>query len=412
MRKITLAVLAIIMFGAVFAASAWTADQMYHERDANTYPSMVNPGDRDVLVEVQLRNTYTRSYHNITGELIPSEPFTGVDTDAFVTRIDPNKTANIYYKVDVAEDALPGEYTLYHILDYEYYDLESTNTYTQYALGDIIHVTSKRTLTITIDYDQKVTIRDMHFEPERILPAEQSTLYVTVENTGSVTINNMDIAYEVQTDSANVNIAPLTVTKKSVDIILPGEEATVDFLMKSIDTATVQPYRVGVTVSSESGALTTREDTTVLDVIGHPDIKLAGVQTDKETIYQGMPFSLSIQFENVGTGNAKSTRVNLVDGGVEGITVSYVGEIEVDDTGSAIFDLHDKVPGKKVITAVVTYEDAYGDIFTTQEEVQYVITEMKADYTMLILLFVVIVVVGVWYWRRKEKRKKIEKLVK
>jgi hypothetical protein len=209
-----------------------------------------------------------------------------------------------------------------------------------------------------------------------------------------------------------VNIAPLTVTKSTVESIQPGKTTTLTFLMKSIDTAIVQPYRIGVTAESESGSLTTKTDTTVLDIIGHPDIRLAGVQTDKDTIYQNKPFSLSVQFENIGTGDAKSTKVQILDGDLNGVTVSYVGEIQVDDTGSAIFDLHDSIAGKKEITALVTYEDAYGNSFTNKENLQYIITEVKPDYTIPLILVAVIVVGGVWYWRRREKRKKIEKLVK
>jgi hypothetical protein len=400
------------MIASSFALTAWVSDNLYHPSQANTYPASVNPGDRNVLIEVQLRNVYTKSYHNISAQLIPSPPFNGVATRASVTRIDPNGTANIYYKVDVDPSAVPGEYTLYEMLEYDYYDTITTTAYPGSTLGPSVHVSSKRTLTVNVDFDQKITIRDVHFEPNRVLPAQETTLYATVENTGSITLNNLDVAYQVLTDATTVNIAPETVTKKTVDVLLPGEKATVAFLMKAIDMAKVQSYGFGVSVGSQSGSVTTKTDGTVLDIIGKPDIRLAGVQVDKNTVYQNQPFSLSLQFENIGTGDAKSTRVNLADHDFTGVTVSYIGEIKVDDTGSAIFDLKDPVPGKKVVTADVAYEDKYGGTFTRSETVQYVIVQQPPDYMTPVIAVLVVIVAAVWLWRSRQKKKRIEKLVK
>jgi hypothetical protein len=146
-----------------------------------------------------------------------------------------------------------------------------------------------------------------------------------------------------------------------------------------------------------------------MEVHGKPDLKLAGSQTDK-TPYAGEKFTLSVQLEDVGKEKARSVQTRLNDNAIFGTLTSYIGTIEPDDTGSAIFDITVSRGGSYDIPLEFTYMDDENNTYVQTETITLFIYNKPFDFSGLFLLG--IIVVGVWYWRsRKTKKRRIDKIV-
>jgi hypothetical protein len=136
------------------------------------------------------------------------------------------------------------------------------------------------------------------------------------------------------------------------------------------------------------------------------------MEIDEDEIYEGDLFSLSLQLENIGTGDAKSVKAEIISNNVTGMKESYIGTIDVEDTGTAIFDLRDYNPGKRELTLKVTYEDEYGnpqDDLTVSTT--YVIKEIPPDYSGYFIAVFVVIVIAYLIYRRWKKKKELEQLV-
>ncbi len=406
---LTTAVLAVDYGVGTTTASdkVWVVDKLYHTSYPTTYPAQIQPNDQGVWLDVEMVNFHTVNYYDISSRLEITGPFEGLVTEAEIANAKPNERVHAFYQLNILDNAKPGEYKLRHYLTYYYdeYDNDGDKT--------VVKVEAIKTLSVNVYYSERIEIKEILVEPYNVLPGEDVELQILLANTGSVTVNDVDVNYSIATDATEINLLPITTTSRRVASIKPGEEITVSFPMQALKTSVVKPYKIEVDAQYTSGSTTnTESDEVAVEIRGEPEMRLAGVQVDKEVIYQGSPFSISIQLENVGTGDAKSVKTVLLDGGMEGVMTSYVGTVEVDDTGSAIFDVRDSEAGSKKITALITFEDAYGNDFTESVEVEYFITTVTADYTGFIALFVLVVVIGGWYWRKQQKKKKIQSLVK
>ncbi|MFC2174471.1 COG1361 S-layer family protein [archaeon] len=414
----TLVVMLLVVGGALAASDissvavtageqVWTSNMLYHGAYPTTYPSLIQPGDEGVWIDVEMRNYHSMQFYDVSGVLEVVGPFEAVVAEAEIEKVAPKEYTHAFYQLNVDPDAKPGEYKMRHLLSYKY------DSYDKDGNKDVIDVEFIRTISVNVYYSERIEIKEVTVEPYNVLPGADVELQVLLANTGSVTVNDVDVNYSIATDPTEINLLPITTTSRRIATIRPGEEVIVSFPLQALKTATVKPYKVEVDAKYTSGSTTnTESDEVAVEIRGKPEMRLAGVQVDKDIVYVASPFSISIQLENVGSGDAKSVKTVLIDGGMDGVLTSYVGTVEVDDTGSAIFDVRDYAPGRKKITALITFEDAYGNDFSESVEVEYFVTAVTADYTMVVVLVVVVAGIGFWYWRNKQKKKKIQSLVR
>ena len=412
MKKILMAML-IILVGvlATTTTSAWSSlatgdggmvvDLLYPSAYPQTYPAQIQPGDQGVWLDVQMTNYYTMNYYDITTELVVNGPFESVVTTAEIENVKPKEIAHAFYQLDVTANAKPGEYKMLHKITYYYDDYNNDGEKT------VVKVERTKSVSVNIYYSERIEIAEVKL-PVKILPGEVFDAEVILENTGSVTVNDVDVNYSISTDAATVNVMTIGSSMKRIPTIYPGEVASVIFPMKILDTATVKGYKMDVTATYTSGATTTTEtDQVAIQVIGKPVMRLAGVQADRDVIYTDVQFSLSVQLENIGTGDAKSVKAELRDTTLDGVLTSYVGTVNVDDTGSAIFDITDSMPGRKLGTALITYEDEYGNILNDVIDVEYFVTQKAADNSWIFMVVAVVLVGGFLFYRHQKRKKEM-----
>lgn len=413
--KKTIFLAMILLLAGTFAMEGIKVGRLYHPPTTTTYPTNMQAGDQGVYVELQLTNNHIYSYENISTELVLQEPFEGVKTKNFVQEIKPSGQKSIFYKVDVAKDAEPGEYLLEHNLEYYYTELDEDGNPTTYNIEDT------RIVSVIVSYSERLEITEIGFSPIEILPSQETRLSLIVKNTGSIAINDIDVSYTgltttkttISTSGATseeqINFLPLESTKKSLDTLQPGESKEVKFRMRSLIDTTVRAYQMPVTVEYGDNEIT---ENAVVNVKGKPDVRIAGIQIDEDSISEGQQFTLSLQLENVGTGDARSVKAEIVSDNVSGMEESYIGTIEVEDTGTAIFDLRDYNLGKRNIELSIIYEDEYGNI---QEDVRvstgYTVKEIPPDYTIFIVAIIAFFFIIYLIYRKWRKKKELEQLV-
>ncbi|MBN3037189.1 MAG: hypothetical protein JW834_01960 [Candidatus Diapherotrites archaeon] len=310
-------------------------------------------------------------------EIVPSEKRLG--------DILPGETADAEFRVKAAKYASAKDYTISLVAYY------GNNSLSQ-------------TFLATIAGSPALDVTSIEFPPT-VLPGELVPLRISLTNKGGAVL--MAIASTLS--SATEGIAVVSDSSVFVDRLNPEESVEADYNVKLDKSVEVGVYSLTLSMNSED---VSQQQTISFEVRGVPKLQLAGVQSDKELIYAGTPFSLSVQLENIGTGNAKSVKATLKDGTAEGITTTYIGTIEIDDTGTALFDIKDNVAGKKVATALITFEDEYGKEFTNSVEVQYVIEAMPFNPLPIILVLALGGAAAYLYYRKKKREEQIKKLVK
>jgi len=82
-------------------------------------------------------------------------------------------------------------------------------------------------------------------------------------------------------------------------------------------------------------------DTLNVAVTGVPKLAFSGMNFDPEIPSSGELETISIQFENIGSGTAYNITAELIVGTeVTGVTLEHLGTLERDDLTSAIFDFY------------------------------------------------------------------------
>jgi hypothetical protein len=508
MKKYMIALpMLLMLISTAFGITVTLHSDIYHSPYPTTYPSVLEPGDENILVEIQMKNEWTQTFYRVSTTLEETGPFEVIDGTDYLERINPKQWASVFYKINVKENAFPGEYRVVHKL--VYYDYNETK------------IEASRTLRFRILTSHRLEFEKIEVIPEEVLAGQTATVEVDLKNTGNVVLDDIDVTFSGLTSDTLLNLEPVspmnyrirrinpqetgtatfklrasnlatpgvygaTVTasyeghngtasvsdmfnlgiagEPSLDLIeqkfthapIPGKTVTLTLTLENRGgsnlygiKATLKPINSEVAVMSDSSlhidkfeAGTTQEllydirldrdappgsytaklglsstaftdnQNVSFEVIGIPDLRSAGVQTDEETIYSGDPFSLSVQLENIGTGDAKSVVAVFEDSDVRGVLTSYVGTVEADDTGTAIFDITDNAAGDKEVDVILTYEDEYGNVYTKTLKANYVIKGKSVDIFTPLILLIIIGAIGYYLYRRQQKSKEIQKLVK
>ncbi len=405
----------LLILTGVMATSGYRAGLLYQSPTANTYPTQVHPGDEGVFLEVELTNNFNFPYENVTTRLEPQGPFKGIKTENFISDIRPNGQKSMFYKVNIDSNAEPGEYLLNHYMTYSYTEYDEDGEQGTYTIE------VKKTVAVEIYFSEKLDLASVGLTEREILPNEETQLLIKVKNTGSVPVSDVIVSYAGLTTTATIitaagassattiNFLPLESTKKTIPSIQPDQEIEISFLLRALRNTEIKAYELPVTVTYGDQTLT---DSAVVNVKGKPDVRLAGLQNDESLIFQGQAFSVSVQLENIGTGDAKSVKAKIISDNISGIKTAYIGTIDVEDTGTAIFDLKDYNPGNHELTIEITYEDMYGNEQPPfQFKTEYSIYERPPDYSGVFILVGVVLIIIYLIYRRWKKKKELEQLV-
>lgn len=185
----------------------------------------------------------------------------------------------------------------------------------------------------------------------------------------------------------------------TIDELKPGEERYVEFRMIASRDVKESPYVIPLSVKyivEKSVEVQTQQNAIGVVVGGKPNLVISDVRTDPSRVEEDSAFTLSLQVENVGKGDAKSVKT-YVDGHVD-----FLGTIKMGDVGSGIFDLKAGKSGTQKFNVTITYTDSDGNEYMSNETISIMVHEKSPTAIIgggvaaafLLLLFI--------YWRRRK----------
>ncbi len=365
---------------------SFAAEDALRIQNQKTFPAAIQAGDKDVILQFDLYHTGKITYENITVQLNLPQQFEGIRTSYAVDRILPSQTATMSFRFNVG-DIDPGTYTLPVTIKYT----ETSGPY---------QTSTSRQIYLSVSSTPTLRFEDIIFDPTPHI-GKPFTVTLKINNTAQIPASN--VLATISSPTAQITWIP---DSQIMNFI--GANSAEDLVFKGIVSSETKPGAYAGTVTLIYSG-TTVSNAFYAEVHGTPDLKLAGSQTDK-TPYVGEKFTLSVQLEDVGKEKARSVQVRLKDGAIVGALASYIGTIESDDTGSAIFDITLNKPGSYIIPLEYTYTDDEGNTYTQSENISLFIYTRPFDFSGIIVLGIIIVVV--WYWVKGRKRKRhIEKIV-
>ncbi|MBI4361633.1 MAG: hypothetical protein HY558_00505, partial [Euryarchaeota archaeon] len=345
----------------------------------------LRPGDRTNLI-VSLENTEQIPLDGIITrvELEPYSRFIIVTPHVLYT-LPPKETKSVNLPLEVAPQAEQGQYALRVVSRWKELGTEKLK---------------EAFIRLNVSKPSLIDITETRFDPPPV-PGRPFTLLVKVRNTGPGDARNirLNLAYQVSEQQqvqpgqpfspsvfsqpqlvlVQIPFTPLRDFIGFLEVLRPGEEKTVDFPLVSERAAKTGAYSVPITIQYQNERGDNQEPVkNVVGILlgGGPHLDVAGTRLDPQRVFRGEDYTLSVQLENQGAGEARGVRAQLLPnaaaGGVPpggGERVDFLGTLRAGDVASAIFDLRATEAGLLRHPLEVSYRDEAGNNYTLRETI-------------------------------------------
>ena len=304
--------------------------KLYSTYEPTTFPSSLKAGQKDVLVEVVLTNYWKQNYYDVTAELLLTQTFGKVKTTDFVSRINPGERASIFYRINIADSAAPGEHVLTQKLTY-YYDKTVGSEVTK------VKVEQRRTIKLGLSYTHRLEMGKVQLTPKKLLPGQVGTLEVTLDNTGDLPANDIAVDIALSTSSTDVELLPPT--EKHIDYIASGENGAIEFKVKANNLASAGAHSATVAVEYGDNTLS---DSFTITIVNSACVDVSNIRFDGKPVI-GRASALLIGIENKGYDSIYALQAMLTSDDDEVAVVSdshvYIGELKAGETKDVSYNI-------------------------------------------------------------------------
>ncbi len=385
----------LFLFFFVLFASLALAQQSYYLLkidDFSTLPAKPFPGDTVNLI-VNVENfTSNRVAFDVNAEAqLNPLLFNVIDVFESLGTMGSDSQKQAAFSFSVNEGVLPGFYRVPVKLTYN----NSLGIVTDYFDVNLV-------VNECFDLD----LKDLAYSPAKVYAGQNIVVSANVENICSGVARNVSVELAPVTNSSFDPFILLSSNVVELGNILPGQSENVSFVLQPISSAAPGIYVFDLEGDClDCGDATS--DKASFEVLGVPWIIVSGTdfsiaaRKDSKELMQGDAFSFSVQLDNIGEEKAKAVKVRLlVDGGVVGSKESFIGNIDPDDSGSAIFDLvvnHDAELGDHNAVIVVEYIDEVNAEKTVQEDYSFFVNQRPAESPIFLILLLIVLLVVLYF---------------
>lgn len=325
--KGSIIVLFIMLLSGAFAIT--DAYYLLSVESSAQKPLIAYPGDTINLAVTLINNGKFNDANNIRLELVLPENFSPSRIEENIGFIKPKEKKTVVFQFESSKSTKPGTYNLSLKLEYD-------------NAGTMISDTEY--LSITISELNRIAISNLSVSNYFPHIGEHIFVSADVENDGSLDARNVSVELSMVGSINFSGFIVLSDTLKELGNIKAGESKKVSFELKASDAASPGLYTFSLKANcTDCGQ--PKEQKFSLHLYGKPELIISGIdysvegRNDKK-ITQGDTIALSVQLDNLGKENAKRTVVSIeTDDSLIGPKSAYIGEIESEDSGSAIFDL-------------------------------------------------------------------------
>ncbi len=352
------------------------------------YPPQVMAGEQGV-VEVVLKNTGNVPVNNIevrvnsaTPQLSPLAP-----TNTEIDTLNPGEEKVVRFNFRSADLAPSGTYTMTLTVSYgnTKYDIPISISILGYPGIEVSRVSFTKQ-----PEPGKTTMINICLSN---MGAALQNFYVALSPIGAM--NNADIAQTQAQKQNNPGIVVLGGNVKFIESILPGGSKCINFTITVSDDVTEGPRYLYLKLFGGNF-----QETTIpigLDVEGAPHLSISDVGYSVDYPVAGVPLKVSVQFENSGTGKAKSVVITYKN------DTSYLGTIDPGDTGTAVFRLVFDKPGRHTLVLEAEYTDKNGNKHKQEYHITIEVGERRNGLLFWGSILVVVLIAGVLGYKVRQK---------
>lgn len=366
-------------------------------------PSPLYPGD-EVTLNIIMKNRGSNTVaENVSAVLGLSNNFVSVINSDSVDFVGPLDTQTFVFKFKL-KDIEPGTYKLPLNLSYERFTGGTSLGSESKEYQVLLNVSGYRSLDIT--NTRVVASGEAPHVGENIL------VLADVKNNGSLESRNVVVRLVPETGASFGDIVPLSETSLKVSNIAPGEQIDVEFSLYLSDALLPGVYNYKLTASDLDSNSVDSENVSI-EVKGSPQLILSGVDfsiegRDDKKLFQGDSFSLSIQVDNIGEEKAQAVEVILsMDEALTGINESFIGTIDPDDSGSAIFDLTilpSIAVGDSPVKISINYLDEFKNKQTFNKEINLFVHARPVSFPFFEVILLIILLVAAYFVLKQGRR--------
>ncbi len=387
MNKKILILFSILLLSV--AVSGADIDRLLKVNNDYSY-SPSNPYVGDVItLNASIENVGNRNAATgIKAELfLNGNYFESIDIVEEIESIPPGQTAPIFFQYKIKDNAYTGIYK--YNINLSFFNGQQDIEYT-YDLN--LFVTECYVLDIeNISLD--------NYAPHI---GERFNVSAKVKNTCFNNVRDVIVELEPVTNSTFDPFILRSSSTIRLPLIGPGESKQVSFSLQPGENTDPGLYVFSIGANCVD-CTQVYSNNFSFEAKGEPALIFSGIEISVNSplgdkrIMQGMPFSLSVQLDNIGTETAKKIAVNIdVDGGITGVTESYIGNLDEDDSGAAIFDLDTSLfaeSGEHVATITVSYLDEMGEPQEFSQPYTIYVAEQPPTSPLIWILILILLIV-------------------
>ncbi len=230
--------------------------------------------------------------------------------------------------------------------------------------------------------------------PDRVAPGEDCTVDILVKNTGLTRASDISMV-------VNSTMKSLVLTSTSryyIEHLDPGEYSSIA-LHVATDKNTpvgIDPVTLTITYRNPDGTAERQTETVGIPVKGRADIAVSSVTTDPVRPVPGSAFTLIIRVENTGTDQATSVRATM-DSPFTGTKTAFIGSIDKDSDAPAIFYLQATKDGPVPANLTISYNDDFG-VHMVSEQVTVMTSPASGMLPAALAVLLICIIAGAAYW--------------
>jgi hypothetical protein len=321
---------------------------------AEISPQPVRPGE-ELLIRVSVANYDDTTASNIDLKVEHQFPLIlrfsekeygvkSISNNTFrIDRISSNGNVEINYNFLIDPKARTGTYHL------------------TFSLSDDNNAVVTKTIAIKVEGTPAIALMNSSFSQSGISPGDTFFLYTTVASVGSGNAKNIHITLQIDDVPSLVAVNDNSAFIHTLDA---GEEEQIDFELSLGKEAEITSYNIPIVISAvddtESQNISSVE-TIGFDAKGKAKIDIANVKNNPTMPEKGNELTQIIRIENVGEGEARSVKVSLVGLDMSGTKEAFIGKLDADDDAPATFSFIPLKSGDQDYTALIEYEDDFGN---------------------------------------------------
>ena len=379
----------LLLFSSASAQSYFSALRVKSGHSIS--PANAFPGDVITLNATIEGKSESKIAENISAELFLNESyFEAVNVVDELGSIGNNeaKTASFLFK---AKDGAPaGSYRVPLKLSYEVAGAKVNESYD---------------LNFSLARCYGLDLSNVSYSTQFPYGGEEVLLTATIENICNGAARNATAELIPITNSTFDPFILLSSSVAQAGSIQPGETKKVTFSLKPSADAEPKIYVFEVDLNCFDCSATKKEKVS-FEVLAKPVLIFSGVNyaiegRDDKQLFPGDAFSLSVQVDNIGKSEAKAVKVVLeTDDAVNGSKENFVGNVDEDDTGAAIFDLSiapSAQRGGHTATINVFYLDELGGEQVISDTYVIFVNERPPESPVFLLFLIIIILVVLYF---------------